>query len=71
MHINLRVILAKKKLKISDVVNGTGLSKTTVRALFYETSKGIQFQTLIALCRFLDCEVGELFEIDKEGVNIE
>lgn len=68
MRNNLRVILAKKKLKISDVVNGTGLSKTTVRALFYETAKGIQFRTLETLCRFLDCEVGELFEMDKEGV---
>ncbi|MFJ8099405.1 helix-turn-helix domain-containing protein [Lysinibacillus sp. NPDC096212] len=68
MQNNLRVILAKKKLKMSDVVNGTGLSKTTVRALFYETAKGIQFQTLEALCIFLDCEVGDLFEIEKEAV---
>lgn len=68
MRNNLRVILAKKNLKISNVVNGTGLSKTTVRALFYEKAKGIQFRTFEALCQFLDCEVGELFEMDKEGV---
>lgn len=68
MRNNLRVILAKKKLKMSDVVNGTGLSRNTIRALFYETAKGIQFQTLEALCIFLDCEIGELFEIEKEAV---
>ena len=68
MQNNLRVILAKKKLKMSDVVNGTGLSRNTIRALFYETAKGIQFQTLEALCIFLDCEIGELFEIEKEAV---
>ena len=66
MQNNLRVILAKKKLNISDVVNGTGLSRNTIRALFYETAKGIQFHTLEALCKFLDCEVGELIEIGKE-----
>lgn len=68
MQNNLRVILAKKKLKMSDVVEGTGLSRNTVRALFYETAKGIQFHTLEVLCNFLDCEVGELFEIEKEAV---
>ncbi|MFJ8515303.1 helix-turn-helix domain-containing protein [Lysinibacillus xylanilyticus] len=68
MQNNLRTILAKKKLKMSDVVEGTGLSRNTIRALFYETAKGIQFQTLEALCIFLDCEVGDLFEIVKEAV---
>ncbi len=66
MQNNLRVILAKKKLNISDVVNGTGLSRNTIRALFYETAKGIQFHTLEELCKFLECEVGELIEIGKE-----
>lgn len=68
MQNNLRVILAKKKLKMSDVVNGTGLSRTTVRALFYETAKGIQFHTLQTLCNYLNCEVGDLLEIKKEVV---
>lgn len=67
MQNNLRVLLAKKKLKMSDVVNGTGLSRTTVRALFYETAKGIQFQTLQTLCIYLNCEVGDLLEIEKEA----
>lgn len=68
MQNNLRIILAKKKLKMSDVVEGTGLSRNTIRALYYETAKGIQFQTLEALCKFLGCEVGELFEVQKEAV---
>lgn len=53
---------------MSDVVEGTGLSRTTVRSLFYETAKGIQFQTLQTLCIYLNCEVGELFELEKEAV---
>lgn len=68
MQNNFRIILAKKKLKMSDVVEGTSLSRNTIRALYYETAKGIQFHTLEALCIFLDCEVGELLEIEKEAV---
>lgn len=63
---NFRVILAKKKLKMSDVVAGTGLSNNTIRALYYENAKGIQFDTLDKLCVFLECGVGEIFELEKE-----
>lgn len=65
---NFRVLLAKKRLKITDVAEGTGLSRNTIRALYYETAKGIQFQTLQTLCIYLNCEVGELFELEKEAV---
>lgn len=63
---NFRVILAKRKLKMSDVVVGTGLSKNTIRALYYETAKGVQFETLEKLCDYLQCDVGEIFESEKE-----
>lgn len=53
---------------MSDIAKETGLSKTTIRALFYETAKGIQFQTLQTLCIYLNCEVGDLLEIEKEAV---
>lgn len=66
MRNNFRVILAKRKLKMSDVVAGAGLSKNTVRALYYETAKGVQFETLDKLCVFLQCDIGEIFELEKE-----
>lgn len=68
MQNNLRVILAKKKLKMSDVVRETGISRNTIRALYYETAKGIQFETLEKLCNYLQCEIGDLFELEKEVV---
>ncbi|MCT6924098.1 helix-turn-helix transcriptional regulator [Metasolibacillus sp.] len=68
MHNNFRVILAKKELSITDVSRATGISRTTLNSLFYKRAKGIQFQTLEALCVYLNCDVGELFEITKEAV---
>lgn len=66
MRNNFRVILAKRKLNISQVAELTGLSRNTISALYHETAKGIQFQTLELLCSYLDCEIGDLFEIEKE-----
>ncbi|WP_249645832.1 MULTISPECIES: helix-turn-helix transcriptional regulator [unclassified Lysinibacillus] len=68
MQNNFRVILAKKELTITDVSKATGISRTTLNSLFYKRAKGIQFQTLLALCKFLNCDIGELFEINKEVV---
>lgn len=62
---NFRVILAKRKLKMSDVVRETRLSKNTIRALYYESAKGVQFQTLEAICDYLQCDVGDIFQLEE------
>ena len=36
MKNNLRVLLAKKRQKVSDLAKGTGLSKSALTALYYE-----------------------------------
>lgn len=63
---NLRLILAQQKKKMSDVEKDTGLSKGAVRALFYETSKGIQFSTLSTICEYLNCDVGDLLKYSED-----
>ncbi|MGN7478952.1 helix-turn-helix domain-containing protein [Solibacillus silvestris] len=63
---NFRILLAKQKKKMADVEKETGLSKNTIRGLYYETSKGIQFSTLNIVCDYLDCEIGDLIQIKKE-----
>ena len=51
---NLAVLLAERGLKMADVINDTSLSKTAVRGLYYNQSKGIQFETLQTLCDYLN-----------------
>lgn len=66
---NLAVLLAERNIKISDLARKTGISRTTITALFYNQSKGIQFDTFDTLCTFLkvtpnDLFTQELFEYD-------
>ncbi len=56
------VLLAERKLKVSDAVRATGISKTTLHKLYNEQSSRIDFETIDRLCNFLDVGVGELFE---------
>lgn len=62
---NLSVLLAERNLKISDVAKNTGISRTTLTALAYNHSKGIQFDTFDTLCNYLKITPNELFIQEK------
>lgn len=61
IHCNLSVLLAERRLKISRVAADTGLSRTTLTALAYNDSQGIQMNTLNTLCIYLDICPSDLF----------
>lgn len=60
---NLSALMGAKKLKISDVVNETGINRSTVTRLYHETTTRIDFETLETLCKFFDCEPGDLLTL--------
>lgn len=51
---NLAVLLAERRLNISRASADTGISRTTLTALAHNHSQGIQYDTLNALCAYLD-----------------
>lgn len=62
---NLSALMGAKKLKIADVVNETGINRSTVTRLYHETTTRIDFDTLEKLCSFFDCEPGDLLTMHK------
>ncbi len=59
---NLSRILGEKKLKVSDVERGTGLHRHRIAALYNETAKKVDLETIDKVCEYLECSAGELFE---------
>lgn len=58
--------MGAKKLKLSDVVRDTGINRSTLTRLYHETTTRIDFETLETLCKYLECEVGDILQlIDK------
>lgn len=66
---NFSTVLGKKLLKISRVSKDTGISRTTLTNLYYRRSTYISFDVLDKLCKYLNCNVGELFEYEMEVNN--
>ena len=63
MKNNMRVILAKKRLKVADVARETGLSKSTLTALYYERSKNPTLETLQKVADFLEVTIDDLLKV--------
>ncbi|MNO06711.1 hypothetical protein D3C81_2286030 [compost metagenome] len=57
--------MGRKRLKVTDVVAGTGLAVNTVSGLYHDKVKRVDLETLDKLCEFLDVEIGDIFERRK------
>ncbi|HEQ8735126.1 TPA: helix-turn-helix domain-containing protein [Streptococcus pyogenes] len=64
MKNNLRVILARQRKKISDVHEATGVSKTTLTALYYERTENPDSKTLLKITKCLNVTLDELLTVE-------
>lgn len=60
MKNNFRVLLAKRRKKVSDVYEATRISKTTLTSLYYERTKNPETETLIKIADYLGVTIDEL-----------
>lgn len=63
---NLSELIGARKIKIADVARDTGINRSTLTRLYHETNARIDYDTLEALCRYFECEVGDFLEIVDE-----
>lgn len=60
-------VMGRKRLKISDVIEMTGLARNTVAELYHGRAKRIDMETLNKLCKALECEsLSDLIEYRQE-----
>lgn len=60
MKNNMRVLLAKRREKISHVHEATGISKSTLTALYYERAKNPETGILLKVANYLGVTIDEL-----------
>ena len=65
--INLDVMMAKRKMSLSDLSEKVGITVANLSILKNNKAKAIRFSTLEAICKALDCRVEDILEyIDDE-----
>ena len=67
IKINLDVMMAKRKIGVSELADKIGITPANLSILKNNKAKAIRFTTLMALCHELKCQPGDLLEfIDDE-----
>ncbi len=59
-------LLARKLIKITDIANNTGISRTTLTNLYYRRTKYISLEVLDKICKYLDCTVEDIIEFNDD-----
>jgi len=62
---HLARMMGERKMRISDVVRETGLSRATITLLYKETAQKVDLEAIEKLCRLFGCQVGELLELTQ------
>ena len=64
--INLDVVLAKRKMSISELADKVGITLTNLSILKTNKAKAIRFSTLEAICKALECQPADILEYKDE-----
>lgn len=70
--LRLDVVMARRKVRSNVLARAIGISETNLSLLKSGKVRGLRFATLAAICRYLDCEPGEILEyVPEEGARDE
>ena len=58
--VNLDVMMARRKISSNELAERVGITPANLSILKTGKAKAIRFSTLMALCRVLDCQPGDL-----------
>ena len=67
--VRLDVMLALRKVRSKDLAQHVGITETNLSLLKSGRVKGIRFETLDAICDYLDCQPGDLLVHEKDGAS--
>jgi putative transcriptional regulator len=62
MIVNLDVMLARRKMSVTELSSKVGITMANLSILKNGKAKAIRFSTLEAVCKALDCQPGDILE---------
>ena len=66
--INLDVMLVKKKVKSRELSEFAGITEQNLSLIKTGKVKGIRLSTLNAICKYLNCQPGDILEYRDDEV---
>lgn len=60
--INLDVMLAKRKMSVTELSEKVGITMANISILKNGKAKAVRLETLDKICEILDCQPGDILE---------
>ncbi|AKG73830.1 helix-turn-helix domain-containing protein [Salinicoccus halodurans] len=64
--INIDVMLAKRKMSVTELSDKVGVTMANLSVLKNGKAKAVRFSTLEGICRALDCQPGDILEYEDD-----
>ena len=71
IKVNLAVVLAQRGVKSKELAEYIGITEANLSLLKQGKVKGIRFDTLDAICRYLQCQPGDILEHETTAADAE
>lgn len=65
--INIDVMLAKRKMSVTELSNRVGITMANISILKNGKAKAIRMETLDKICAALKCQPGDILEWREDG----
>jgi putative transcriptional regulator len=62
MIVNIDVMLARRKMSVTELAGKVGITMANLSILKNGKAKAVRFSTLEAICKALDCQPGDILE---------
>ncbi len=66
IQVNLDLMLVKRKTSSRELAAAIGLSETNLSLIKSGKIKGVRFSTLDAICKYLECQPGDILSYETE-----
>lgn len=66
IRVNLDKVLKDRQMTSKDLAEQVGITEANLSILKTGKAKGIRFNTLMRICRILDCQPGDILEYVHE-----
>ena len=64
IKVNLDLLLLQRKMTLTELSDVVGITLANLSILKRGKGRAIRFSTLVALCDALDCEPGDLLQLE-------
>ena len=65
IHVNIDLLLVKNRMSAGELASRVGITPANLSILKNDKARAIRFSTLIALCRELHCQPGDILTLEE------